>query len=132
MPYRDPTATRIAARERKRRQRAKAKAAKAQAAVLSLPAAMPADPVGELCAWAAATLRVPPGHPLVGKPMALPGFAESFLRDGWGAHESALCVARKNAKSAVCAVLALGLLTPVKRRAYTPVFQRVRLFSADG
>ncbi len=26
----------------------------------------------------------------------------------------------------------LALLTPVKRRAYSPVFQRVRLFSADG
>lgn len=42
--------------------------------------------------------------------MALPDFAERFLRDGWTAHESALCVARKNAKSAVCAVLALGFL----------------------
>ena len=29
---------------------------------------------------------------------------------GWGAHESALCIARKNAKSAIAAVLALGHL----------------------
>ena len=42
--------------------------------------------------------------------MALPAFAESFLRAGWGAHESALAVARKNSKSACCAVLALGHL----------------------
>ena len=42
--------------------------------------------------------------------MALPAFAEAFLRAGWGAHESALCMGRKNAKSAVCAVLALGHL----------------------
>ena len=42
--------------------------------------------------------------------MALPDFAESFLLAGWGAHESALCIARKNAKSAICAVLALGHL----------------------
>ena len=68
------------------------------------------DPVGELATWAAATLKVPPGHPLAGQPMALPDFAEDFLRAGWDAHESALCVARKNAKSAICAVLALGYL----------------------
>ena len=42
--------------------------------------------------------------------MTLPAFAVEFLRAGWGAHESALCVARKNAKSAVCAVLALAYL----------------------
>ena len=42
--------------------------------------------------------------------MALPAFAVDFLRAGWNAHESALCMGRKNAKSAVCAVLALGHL----------------------
>ena len=74
------------------------------------------DPVGELAAWAASTLRVPPGHPLAGQPMALPAFAEKFLRDGWGAHESALAVARKNSKSACCAILALGFLIGPLRR----------------
>ncbi len=107
--YRDPTARRIAARERQRRRRARIKRDRDRAAVLALPAP-PADPVGELAAWAEATLRVPPGHPAAGQPMALPDFAMDFLRAGWGAHESALCVARKNAKSAVCAVLALGHL----------------------
>ena len=109
MPYRDPNASRLAARERKRRQRARAKAA---AVVTPLPVAPVAlsDPVGDLATWAAATLRVPAGHPLAGQPMALPAFAVDFLRDGWGAHESALTMGRKNAKSAVCAVLALGFL----------------------
>ena len=111
MPYKDAVASRLAARERKRRQRARERAAKAKAAVLSFPAApAPADPVGDLAAWAAATLKVPPGHPLAGQAMALPDFAESFLRDGWDAHESALSMGRKNAKSAICAVLALGCL----------------------
>ncbi len=105
MPYKDPTAARLAARERKRRQRARQNAVAA-----AVVPAFPADPVGELSAWAKATLRVPPGHPLAGQSMELPAFAEAFLRDGWGAHESALCVGRKNAKSAVCAVLALGFL----------------------
>ena len=110
MPYRDPTAARLAARERQRRRRAKLKAEAARAPVLALPTAAPADPVGELAAWAAATLVVPPGHPLAGQPMALPPFAESFLRAGWGAHESAMACGRKNSKSAICAVLALGHL----------------------
>ena len=70
----------------------------------------PDDPAGELAAWAAATLKVPPGHPAAGEPMELPDFAMAFLRDGWDAHESALSIARKNAKSAICAVLALGYL----------------------
>ena len=110
MPYADPTAARLAARERQRRRRARLRAAKATAAVLAFPVAPVADPVGELAAWAAATLKVPPGHPLAGQPMALPDFAEKFLRAGWGAHESALTMGRKNAKSAICAVLALGYL----------------------
>ena len=111
MPYKDPNASRLAGRERQRRHRAKKKGAAAKNAVAALSARpQRADPVGELAEWAASTLKVPPGHPLAGQPMALPGFAEDFLRAGWGAHESALCIARKNAKSAICAVLALGHL----------------------
>ena len=107
MPYRDATAARLANRERQRRRRAKLKTAVPIAPVGRLGGA---DPVGELAAWAASTLKVPPGHPLAGNPIALPAFAEKFLRAGWGAHESALAVARKNSKSAVCAILSLGYL----------------------
>ena len=112
MPYKDPVAARLASRERQRRYRVRVKAAKAAAAVTTPPVApvVLSDPVGDLATWAAATLRVPPGHPLAGQPMALPPFAVDFLRNGWDAHESALTMARKNAKSAVCAVLALGYL----------------------
>ena len=76
--------------------------------MLSFP--VPADPVGALVEWSRDVLRVPVGHPLAGAPMELPAFAVDFLRAGWTAHESALCIARKNAKSAICAVLALGFL----------------------
>ena len=110
MPYRDGTAERLAARDRQRRRRAKLRAEAERAEVLALPAATLADPVGELAEWAIASLRVPPGHPLAGEPMALPDFAVDFLRAGWDSHESALSIARKNAKSAICAVLALGYL----------------------
>ena len=48
--------------------------------------------------------------------MEVPPFAVEFLRNGWESHESALSVARKNAKSAVCAVLALGFLVGPLRR----------------
>ena len=53
---------------------------------------------------------MPPGHPAAGQPMVLPSYIEDFLRAGWGAHESACAVARKNAKSAGCAILCLGFL----------------------
>lgn len=76
----------------------------------------PADPVEALATWARDKLIVPPGHPASGAPMELPGFAVEFLRDGWSAHESALCCARKNAKSAICAVLVLGHLAGPLRR----------------
>ena len=107
MPYKDATAARLANRERQRRRRAKLKASAPVAPVVTLGGA---DPVGELAAWAKATLIVPPGHPLAGQPMVLPDFAENFLRAGWSAHESALSISRKNAKSAICAILALGYL----------------------
>ena len=109
MPYRDSTAQKLANRDRQRRYRARQKL-KRSAAVVAVPAPVPADPVGELVAWSRDVLRVPVGHPLAGQPMELPAFASDFLRAGWGAHESALCIARKNAKSAICAVLALGYL----------------------
>ena len=105
MPYRDAAAKRLYQRQyMAKRRRAAAKASPVVSAV------QPADPVAALEAWAASSLIVPPGHPLAGQPMVLPPFAVDFLRAGWGAHESALSVARKNGKSAICAVLALGFL----------------------
>ena len=115
MPYKDPNAERMANRERQRRYRERQRA-KRNAAVVLVPAPVPADPVSELVRWSRDVLRVPVGHPLAGSAMTLPPFAESFLRDGWGAQESALCMARKNAKSAICAVLALGhLVGPLRQ-----------------
>ena len=108
MPYKDPAAQRLANRDRQRRYRKRQREAKQRAEVIEFP--VPADPVGELVKWSRDVLKVPAGHPLAGQPMALPDFAVDFLRAGWDAHESALAIARKNAKSAICAVLALGFL----------------------
>ena len=109
MPYKDPTAARLAARERKRRERSR-KATNLKATQDAAKGVYDGDPVDQLAAWSRDVLRVPPGHPNAGEPMELPAFAVDFLRDGWDAHESALSIARKNAKSAICAVLALGHL----------------------
>ena len=75
-----------------------------------------ADPVGALAEWAASTLIVPAGHHRAGEPMVLLPFAVAWLRASWNAHESSLSTARKNAKSAIAAVLALGYLVGPLRR----------------
>lgn len=102
------------ARERQRKHRSRQKAAKRAAAVETVaPELSPIaikDPVGALATWARDRLIVPPGHPNAGQPMELPDFAEAFLRESWEAHESAMSMARKNAKSAIAAILALGYL----------------------
>ena len=130
MPYKDPQAQRLAARERKRRQRAREREKARGAAVLPFP--VPPDPVGALAEWSRAELRVPAGHPRAGKSMALPDFAIDFLRAGWDSHESALCIARKNAKSAICAVLALGfLIGPLRQPGWRGAVASVSKEKAD-
>ena len=61
------------------------------------------DPAGAVAGWSAAVLKVPPGHPRAGEPMTLPPYAVSWLREALApaTRESLLCLARKNAKSAV-------------------------------
>lgn len=121
---RDPEKKRIADRESKRRQRARKKAAQfaeqrnlkpMTTTTLPAPGAPAAKAVAE---WAAATLRVPHGHPLAGQPMTVPPFVASFLQSALslGIREALLCVARKNAKSAAIAVLLLAhLVGPLSR-----------------
>ena len=75
-----------------------------------------ADPVGALAEWSRKTLVVPPGHTRSGEPLELMPFAVDWLRESWDTHESALSTARKNAKSAIAAVLALGYLVGPLRR----------------
>ena len=107
------------ARDRKRAQRARDKAAREHQLDFASPvveAVEHSDPVGALATWATATLTVPPGHPRAGDPMALPDFAVAWLRASWDAHESALSTARKNAKSAIAAVVCLGFLCGPLRR----------------
>ena len=108
------------ATERKRASRARFRATAAHR--LDAPAAAVVagvdhgDPVGELASWARQKLTVPNGHPRAGEPMELPDFAESWLRESWFSHESALSTARKNGKSAIAAVVCLGYLTGPLRR----------------
>ena len=107
------------ATERKRAQRARESAARAHQ-LDARPAVVAvvdhADPVGALAEWSRTALIVPPGHPRSGEPLELLPFAVDWLRETWDAHESALSTARKNAKSAIAAVLALGYLVGPLRR----------------
>lgn len=102
-----------AAYQRERRRRIKA----AKSGQPVPPSATPIEEVDALAKWAREKLIVPPGHPAAGQPMEIPAFALDWLRDGWTAHESALSIARKNAKSAICAIVALGYLAGPLRRA---------------
>ena len=98
-------------RERQARYRARQRSKKAAALAVVPPAKpMPADPIGALALWSADVLRVPAGHPEAGKPMVLPDYAIAYLRDAVAAQESLLCMGRKNSKSGICAVAALGYL----------------------
>ena len=73
-----------------------------------------ADPAGAFAAWAEKRLKIPPGHPNAGQPLIIPPYALAFLREALapGVREAGLFVARKNAKSAVIAALALAHLAP--------------------
>ena len=118
MPYKDPSAERMAARERQRRYRERQRT-KRSAAVVVVPPPVPADPIGALAQWSRETLRVPPGHPLSGQPLVLPHYATAFLRDALSARESLLCLGRKNAKSAIVAVFLLArLVGPIRMDGY--------------
>ena len=107
-------------RARKAAERAAAGKAQARAVSAGLPK-WPRDPAGVLAKWSRAVLKVPPGHPLAGQPMVLPAFAVDWLRDALapGIRESALFMARKNSKSAICAVYLLARLAgPLRTDGY--------------
>ena len=72
----------------------------------------PSDPIAALCSWSRDELKVPPGHPLEGQNLEIPDYGVSFLRDCLdpGINEALICMARKNAKSAIIADLLLGFL----------------------
>ena len=104
------------ARDRMRAKRAAAKLA-GTPAVEPLPKT-PSDLATALCQWSRECLKVPPGHPREGGPLEIPEYGRRFLRDALaaGTHEALLCLGRKNAKSAIVAVLVLAYLAgPLKR-----------------
>ena len=41
---------------------------------------IPSDAAGAVARWSAERLKVPPGHPRAGEPMALPPFLEKYLK----------------------------------------------------
>ena len=102
-----------------RRAQLKIRRARAARKAVVLPELQPwpDDPAQAVATWAEAKLIVPAGHPLAGRPLVLPAFGVGFLRDVFAHRESLLCIARKNAKSAIVAVLVLAHLAGPLRRA---------------
>ena len=95
------------ARKRAAREAAQATAAAALPNILTLPAGPPID---RLASWSQNVLRVPAGHPLAGRALTLPDYGRRFLEDALTHREALLCMGRKNAKSSIVAVFALGYL----------------------
>ena len=117
MPYKHVEDRRRCKRESAQRARER-KRARQEAIAAAFPP-LPDDPAGAVAEWARERLIVPAGHPLAGGPMVLPEFGVDFLRDALapGCREALLCVARKNAKSAIVAVLLLAHLCGPLRQA---------------
>ena len=63
-----------------------------------------------LAKWCRDTLKIPPGHANAGQPLVIPPYGIDFLRDALRSRESLLCIARKNAKSAIIAAFLLARL----------------------
>ena len=95
---------------RRRRLEVRERAARSEAVTLPAVPSDPAEQVAELAKWSKDYLVVPPGHPRSGESLILPDFAQAFLEEALSARWSLLCCARKNAKSAICAILAIGFL----------------------
>ena len=72
------------------------------------------DPASAIETWSRNRLVVPYGHPRAGEPLQLPVYGVGFLRDVLRpeVREGLLCIARKNAKSAIVAAVLLAYLSP--------------------
>ena len=69
-----------------------------------------------LAKWTRQRLRVPAGHPLAGRPFALPDWQLAVVDDVLTHGETCLCVSRKNGKSGLVAAIVLGhLVGPLRR-----------------
>ena len=114
MPYKDPTTRKLMQRIANQKQYAKRKAAKEaekqKELIITASKLTSEEKIEIIKDWSIQNLVIPPGHPNSGKPMELPKFAEDFILESFEYHESALSVARKNGKSAICAILVLAHL----------------------
>ena len=97
-------------REYMRQKRAAAKAQEIAKGAQKNLLDFPADPATAVAQWSKEHLLIPPSHPLEGRALELPDFGIRFLKDVFTHRESLLCVARKNAKSSIIAVLLLAYL----------------------
>ena len=122
MPYANIEKRRAVQRKSHAKRRAARRASVVQVRQASA-VAWPSDPAGAVVKWARKRLIVPPGHPDEGSPLVIPEYGAAFLADVYDPEilEALLCLARKNAKSAIVAVLLLAHLAddgPLRRRGW--------------
>ena len=122
MPYKDIEKRRAVQRKSHAKRRAARRASVVQVRQ-SRAIAWPVDPAGAVVKWARKRLIVPPGHPDEGSPLVIPKYGAAFLADVYDPEtlEALLCLARKNAKSAIVAVMLLAHLAadgPLRRRGW--------------
>lgn len=75
----------------------------------------PAEVRNAFATWCEAHLKIPAGHKDEGKPFIIPTFALDYIQDAVQHRESLLCIARKNAKSAIIAAYILCRLNGALR-----------------
>ena len=98
--------------------RSRAWRARRKLELAGLPPDRPAigDGAAAVAKWAAERLRVPAGHPAAGRPFVLAPWQISIVDDVLSHAETLACMGRKNAKSALIAVVALAhLVGPLRR-----------------
>ena len=122
MPYKNIEKRRAVQRKSHAKRRAARRASTVQARQ-ARSVVWPSDPAAAICEWSARRLIVPPGHPDEGSPLVIPDYGAAFLADVYDPAilEILYCVSRKNAKSALVAVLLLAHLAddgPLRRRGW--------------
>ena len=106
MPVTAKSGNKYYQRDRRRRLKLASKSAE------ELPP-IPATPelqVEAVAKWSRDVLKIPAGHPNVGKPVILQDFQLQFLQGALSHREAVLSIARKNSKTSLVAILALSYL----------------------
>ena len=114
-----PAKARVVSREAQQKRRDAAK--EARPAGIDYPDTQPDNEAEALIEWAEKVLIVPHGHSLAGQPFKIPDYGARFIRDCLASKckDGLICMARKQGKTAITAVIVLYFLVgPGRRRGW--------------